>query len=138
MMTISGRHIRKAMVDRRRRNSRNFSVTDDRAPEARSPGDQVWTVSAISRANPFGSASHRVSHGPAPQGRPVLLGKLQCLSAQSTFELVLRPLDHVFEFLVALSKLCDHHGIDGLIIDLGAYLGARWSARNRCLFITAR
>ena len=59
MMTISGRHIRKAMVERRRMKSRKLRLADACASLAalQVAGDHVWTVSAIHAADPFGSAS---------------------------------------------------------------------------------
>src|SRR5580658_6583820 len=47
MITIKGRHIRTAMVERRRMKSRRFLPAEDCRPAPANPGDQVWTVSAI-------------------------------------------------------------------------------------------
>src|ERR1700722_20258212 len=71
MMMIKGRHIRKAIVDRRRMNSCKLRFEDGCRLKPCSPdcnlGDHVWTVSAIIHAaDLFGSASHRVLHMPSP------------------------------------------------------------------------
>ena len=47
MITIEGRHIRKAMVERRCRKTRTMSGAGTGRGAPCSPADHVWTVSAM-------------------------------------------------------------------------------------------
>ena len=102
MMTIKGRHIKKAIVERRRRKSRRLRRTGERRPTPCSTGDQVWTVLAILRAR----RSHRIGlpsrfssrAGPRAGVRWFPRTEKHRSGAQSSLELVLRPFDHVVGF----------------------------------------
>src|SRR5713226_4361996 len=57
---------------------------------------------------------------------------------QSALEFSLGPFDDVLELLAALGELRHHHGVDGLVVALGADLRPRGGTRHRGLFIAAR
>jgi hypothetical protein len=65
MITINGRHIKNAIVERRRMNRRKPPFADDGTLIPFSPGDHVWTVSAMLRAADLAinlSSRFRLSH----------------------------------------------------------------------------
>src|SRR5207244_11926141 len=49
-------------------------------------------------------------------------GPKRRLGAQSSFQLVFGPLDHVLDLFIALRDLGDHHGVDRLVVDLRAHV----------------
>src|ERR1700730_8220781 len=56
---------------------------------------------------------------------------------QGALEFPLGPFDDVLKLLAALRELRHHHGVDGLVVDLGTDLRPRGSASHRGLFIAA-
>src|SRR5664279_5767210 len=75
---------------------------------------------------------------PATKGRHAYVRERERLDAQGAFEFFLGPLDDVVELLVALRELCHHHGVDRLVVDLGADIRAGRRAGHRGLLVTAR
>ena len=71
-------------------------------------------------------------------GMQIVVTRIEVSGAQRAFELFFRPLDDVVELLVALCKLCHHHGVDGLVVHLGADFGTRRRAEHRGLLVAAR
>src|SRR5450759_5644124 len=74
---------------------------------------------------------------PATKGRHAYVRKRERLDAQGAFEFFLGPLDDVVELLVALRELRHHHGVDRLVVDLGADIRAGRRAGHRGLLVTA-
>src|SRR5208282_3717508 len=130
MMTIRGRHITKATVERRRRNSRRPGCAEVRptpcmtagAGAAGAAGAHVWTVSAMPLPLTLWISLWSRCHYPCRPSGPAwdLSVQPECAFRRATFPRVhSRPLDHVVELLVALGELGDHHGVDRLVVDLG-------------------
>src|ERR1700690_4108601 len=75
---------------------------------------------------------------PATEGRHAYVRKRARLDAPGAFEFFLGPLDDVVELLLALRELRHHHGVDRLVVDLGADIRAGRRAGHRGLLVTAR
>src|ERR1043166_1542634 len=111
MITISGRHIRNAMVERRRmkrcRPLRRAACSPPSAADhvccTASTMLALWIARGLTACRARGTRSLRSGS-----------------DAQRAFELAGRPLDHVVELLVALRELRHHDGVDRLVVDLRA------------------
>src|ERR1700677_61687 len=98
MMTIKGRHIRKAIVDRRRMNSCKLRPAEGGRLKPRIAGDHVWTVSAIFTPL-IPSDQPPITFDACRPPRPACGFFGGRLYAQSSFQFVLGPLDHVVDLL---------------------------------------
>src|SRR5665648_413901 len=121
MTRISGRHIRKAMVERRR--AKRFSPPRAGTARLRSTASfQYWAVCAMWKYPRIGLLFRLGDRARRPTGPARRSEATAGSGAEGAFEFALGPLDHVVELLFALRELGDHHRIDRLIVDLRANL----------------
>src|SRR5262249_30176484 len=112
MIAISGRHITKAIVERRRITRRKpfCQARGESSPTGTGPY-ACGTISTM--VCPFRLRYHpRANHRHAGAMR-----RAASSGAQRAFKLVLGPLDDVVEFLATLRELRHHDGVDGLVVN---------------------
>src|SRR6266852_2163009 len=141
-IAISGRHIRKAIVLRRRM-SRRMLARGRAAVSASCPGYRR-AMSTMAFPSPVESRHRRGETAmtlfglpPPRRERPDQAGAASS-GPQEAFELALRPLDHLVDRLVALAHLGDHDRVDRLVVDLGRDVRPRRVAGDARLLVAAR
>src|SRR2546425_3639778 len=149
-ITISGTHMRMAIVLRRRTKRRML----ERGPDgcsASCPG-YCSATSTIGFSAPGEGPSSSPPLDPAmtpsrffaaplpwmPGSSLPIRRKTQPSGPQQAFQFALGPFDHLVDRLVALANLANHDGVDRLIINLGGHLRPRGVSGDGRLLIAAR